>query len=76
MLSDNVLFTNLVEVEERGMSGTGESTTGGSDENVQLAYRPLCEIQKVREWFSLVSTKCGNINFALIFCGVTVCYSF
>lgn len=47
MLSDNVLFTNLVEVEDSGIAGTGESTTGGSDENVQLAYRPLYDVQKV-----------------------------
>ena len=47
MLSDDVLFTNLVEVEENGMAGTGESTTGGCDENVQLAYRPLYDVKKV-----------------------------
>lgn len=52
MLSDNVLFTNLVEVEDSGMVGPGESSTGGSEENVQLAYRPLYEVKKVRIYFS------------------------
>jgi hypothetical protein len=48
MLSDDVLFTNLVQVEDSGLSGTGESTTEGSDENVQLGYRPLHDVKKVR----------------------------
>ncbi len=47
MLSDDVLFTNVVEVEESGLAGPGESTTGGCDENVQLAYRPLYDVKKV-----------------------------
>lgn len=47
MLSENVLFTNLVEIEERGGAGPGESTTSGIDENVQLAYRPLYDVKKV-----------------------------
>ena len=71
VLSEDVLFTSLVEAEDTGMIGTGGSTTGGNEENVQLAYRQLPEIEKVIYVVTLtiedLATFLDKLYFNLIF---------